>query len=207
LAQQAAKLGEDASPLVHSLVRAEFDRLSWMLSGLTDKEVTYEGEDREWLLSLTRVVRGSIDAVSLPVTDGGGHGYHSGFWGSDLGHRYLDLQHEAVRRNVRVRRLFVIEHADLAEDLDMLQTCHYQAALGVEVRWLAPGVVPRTREKYLHDFTLFDEEISYEMTPVTQIEEGENPLFQHTRLILDPTLVRERKKRYAEFWESARPLP
>jgi hypothetical protein len=208
LAQQAAELGEDAPPLVKALMGAEFDRLAWFLDGLANKkEVTYEGEDREWLLALTRIVGRSIDAVSMPSTDGGGQIYHGGFWGSDLGHRYLDLQHDAVRRGVRVRRLFVIERPELADDPDLLQTCRNQAYLGVDVRWLFPGAVPRTREKYLHDFTVFDDALSYEITPVAQIEEGENPLFLHTRLMLDPVKVRERKERYAEFWDSARPLP
>lgn len=207
LVQKATAIGPNAPQLVSAFVQAEIDRMARFLRELADSEVTYNGEDRDWLLALTRVVSKSIDAVSLSTVDAGGQYFDGGFWAQDLGHRYLELQREASLRGVKVRRVFLIERDDMAEDPHLLRMCGTQASLGIEVRLLPPSAVPATVKRHLHDFILFDEVLSYEVTPATQVGEGENPLILHTRLVLDAIRVQERKEMYAQLWESAKIFP
>ncbi len=63
-------------------------------------EIAYDGEDREWMLGLTAEASRSIDAISLSTVDAGIRGFDGGLWTSDLGTRYLELQHEAIARGV-----------------------------------------------------------------------------------------------------------
>jgi hypothetical protein len=61
--------------------------------------VAYDGEDRDWLLGLTRHAQSSIDTTSLMAVDASGGGFgEGGLWSSDLGRRYLEVQREAVQR-------------------------------------------------------------------------------------------------------------
>ena len=58
----------------------------------------------------------SIDAISLSTVDAGVLGLDGALWTSDLGQRYLELQREATIRNVRIRRIFVVEPAAFDQD-------------------------------------------------------------------------------------------
>jgi hypothetical protein len=206
LVQKAAQLSPIPSHLVSQLVQFEIENMSNFIRGLSETYVTYEGEDRNWLLSLSRACQHSIDAVSLPAVDAGGEMYLSGFWGSDLGHRYLKLQHEAVRRGVQVRRVFVIERPGLAQDPGVLRACQEQAALGIEVR-LLDGIALLPKQMSSYDFILFDNELGYEVTPSARSGDDANPLILHTRLILDKDWLMDRQNTYSRLWDSAEPLP
>jgi len=199
LVRQAAEVDAGLAPLVANLVQLEFDQLLGLLRGIQGEQATYEGEDRDWILSLTLGAQESIDAVSLPAVDAGGEVYHAGFWNSDLGHRYLELQHEAVLRGVRVRRIFVLNRPELARDPDVLRTCREQTHYGIDVRLLSDATLPRLLTS--SDFILFDDTLSYVVTP------GDPPLIQSTRLELGKERVTDRRKTFAKLWESARPLP
>lgn len=206
LVQKATELGE-APPLVSGFIQSQIDRLSELFGGLAGDQATYAGEDRDWLLALTRTAQRSIDAISLPTVDAGGHAFNSGFWGSDLGYRYLDLQHEAIQRGVLVRRLFVIREPEVADDPGVLDTCRSQADLGITVRLLYPAAVPNTVQGRLFDFILFDDVLSYEVEPASAVDEDLNPMILHTRLILNDDKMAERRRRYDYLWRSASPLP
>ncbi|MDQ3578778.1 MAG: phosphatidylserine/phosphatidylglycerophosphate/cardiolipin synthase family protein [Actinomycetota bacterium] len=203
LLRNAAKIDPDAPPLVSAFAQAEVSRTARFLRELADNEATYSGEDRDWLLALTRCATLSVDAISLTAVDAGGTSFDGGFWASDLGRRYLDQQREAVGRHVRVRRVFVVEYADPTEDPNLLRVLKAQAALGVQVRVLRPVDVPASLRSYLYDFILFDDELSYEVPPAPHFEAGENPLILHTRLVLDPAKVRERRACYTQLWKVA----
>ncbi len=202
---KAAQIDPVESPLVSRFVLLEMDNMANFLNGVANKYLSYPGEDRNWLLSLAEGARESIDAVSLPAVDAGGEVSHGGFWDSDLGRRYLRLQHEAVRRGVRVRRVFVIERPELAADPDVRRTCREQATLGLEIRLLLSGSgMPKPMTSY--DFILFDNQISYEVTPGTPNEDGAVPVILQTQVVLSEKGVADRRATYTRLWESATPL-
>jgi hypothetical protein len=206
LMQKAAEVGK-MSPLVSGFVQSEIDRLSVLFHGLASEHVTYNGEDRDWLLALTRTAQKSIDAVSLPAVDAGGESFDGGFWGSALGYHYLDLQYEAIQRGVQVRRLFVVNRPEFTEDPNMLSTCRSQADLGITVRLLYPSAVPSAMQGYLFDFILFDDVLSYEVEPAFQVEHDLNPVILHTRLVLNSEKMIEHRRKYELLWRSGRQLP
>jgi hypothetical protein len=207
LVENAVAIGPHAPPLLSAFIQAEMDRISQFLHELADQEATYDGEDRDWLLALTRSATATIDAISLLAVDAGGKVFHGGFWWSDLGHRYLSAQREAVQREVRIRRIFVIEHNSLVDDPSLHFICNSQAELGIEVRVVCLLDMPNTMKRYLYDFILFDNVLSYEATPAAHLEDGANPLILNTRLVLRSTKLEERIKRYRELWASATPYP
>ncbi|HEX4222503.1 MAG TPA: hypothetical protein VHZ97_09100 [Pseudonocardiaceae bacterium] len=201
---KAAQINPTKSPLVSRFVLREMDNMAEFLHGVANKHLGYPGEDRNWLLSLSNSAQESIDAVSLPAVDAGGEVFHSGFWDSDLGRRYLELQHDAVRRGVRVRRVFVIERPDLVDHADVLRTCEEQARLRLDVRLLFGAALPKTTSSY--DFILFDDQASYEVMAGTPTKDGSNPMILETQLVLDEEKLAERRKTYERLWESAQPL-
>ncbi|TCO47269.1 phosphatidylserine/phosphatidylglycerophosphate/cardiolipin synthase family protein [Actinocrispum wychmicini] len=205
LVTQAAAMGPGMAPLLRTFVQGEMVRMTQFLHALGEQEATYDGEDREWLLGLARSAGRTIDAVSMPTVDAGGTEFERGFWGSELGHRYLALQREAVCRGVHVRRIFVIKRPELAEDPGLLATCRYQADLGIEVRVLYPADITDFTKNYLNDFILFDDAVSYEVVPARPLDEEADPLILYTRLVLRPDKLAERKEQYRQFWASAKP--
>lgn len=204
LVQHAGQISPEAPRLVCNFAQIEIDRVSAFLRELTEQEATYDGEDQDWLLGLTRSAAESIDAISLPEVDAAAHSFHS-FWESPLGRHYLDVQREAVRRGVRVRRVFVTEHDDVSSDAMLQRICRIQTELGIEVRLLYPSAVPRELRGSLFDFILFDNTLSYEVTPAAHVEHGETPMILNTRLVLRRVRVEERIARYRSIWASAEP--
>ncbi len=208
LVQRAAAIGPNTPPLVATFMQLEIERITQLFRELAEHEVTYSGEDRDWLLALTNSVTASIDALSLPVVDAGGTGRRDGFWASDLGLRYLYLQQQATQRNVRVRRVFAVDGCPAERDPspELLRICRTQIDLGIEVRLLYSSSVPSTMRRHLYDFVLFDDALTYEVATAAPVEE-ENPLILNTRLILDKRLVEDRKMRFGTLWNSAVPVP
>ncbi|MFD0856833.1 hypothetical protein ACFQ07_31665 [Actinomadura adrarensis] len=193
--------------LVSDLAQSEIGRLSEFLKELGDGgTVSYDGEDREWLLALTRHIKSSLDATSLPAVDGGGQGFHGGFWFSDLGERYLDIQREIVRNGVCVRRVFILDGTSVvADDPEFKQMCRIQRDIGIHVRVLDPTELVTQPHAMLFDFVLFDEKISYEITPAVANDRN-HPVFINTRLILQKARVRERVRGFNALWDSAKEL-
>jgi hypothetical protein len=204
LVRHAAAINPGAPSLVRVLAQAEVNRISEFLRELADLQVTYEGEDREWLLGLTRSAMSGIDAIGVPEVDAAGNVFHS-FWESELGRRYLDLQREAVRRRVRVRRVFVTDRDASAGNPTLQRMCRTHEDAGIDVRLLYPSAIPHAIRTSLCDFVLFDNSLSYEVAPAAHIEEGDNPVILHTRLVLRGDKVQDRIERYRNLWESAVP--
>jgi hypothetical protein len=204
LVRHSALLDPASPSLVFRFAQAEIARMSEFLKDLGEGgNVIYEGEDRDWLLALVRSAEQSIEATSLTTVDAGGAGYvDGGLWTTDLGQRYLQVQREAVRRGVRIRRIFVIVRPpDEVTDADVLTVCRPQQEIGIEVRVLDSAGLPGNA---LFDFVLFDEAISYEVTPATRVDESAPPTILNTRLELHAHRVRDRIQRFEQLWASAR---
>ncbi|MEH1012036.1 hypothetical protein V6U90_02765 [Micromonospora sp. CPCC 206060] len=195
------RITEEATPLVREFAQTEVARLTEQLRRIGDRsDVTYEGEDREWLLLLTSIARRSIRATSLSSIDAGVRGFDGGLWRGELGRRYLGRQAQAIRRGVQVQRLFIIDRGDLTEH-DLLSDLRLHLQIGVEVRVLNANDAPHLRET-LRDFIIFDEELSFQST-------GAPMVGQHYASIMDTTLVtnheriRSRLDEFSNLWPSA----
>ena len=204
LIEHAAKIDPDAPALVRSFVQLEVDRVSELLRGLSVNEATYEGEDQDWLLNLARCAEDTIDAISIPEVDAAGNTYHS-FWQSHLGRRYLELQRQAIQRGVRIRRVFVTEHDEMASDPVLQRICRSQADIGIDVRLLSPSAVPEEIRGQITDFILFDDKLSYETTPLPHVDRGKVPMILSSHLELRADKLMDRVNRYRNIWASAMP--
>jgi hypothetical protein len=203
--QNAYAFEHRSSPLANAFIQAEAQRFNLLLHQLRAGEGTYDGEDRDWLLTLTRACTRTLDATSLTTTDAGGRmRFSGGFWESDLGLHYLELQAEAVRRGVTIRRVFILEDAKITEDLTYQAMCERQRRLGFEIRYLVPDMVSVGLHNKLDDFILFDNEISYEV--VASLAPGNaRPVISSTHLALNRMLVAKRVRQFAEIWDAALP--
>ncbi|MBO0867882.1 MAG: phosphatidylserine/phosphatidylglycerophosphate/cardiolipin synthase family protein [Micromonosporaceae bacterium] len=206
LVRHSTQIDPAAPPLFFRFAQHEITRMSEFIKELSEGgNVTYEGEDRDWMLALARNARSSIDATSLSTVDAGGRGFvDDGLWSSDLGQRYLEVQREAIRNGVRIRRVFILDRPDLAQDPDLRNACQIQRELGIAVRVLDASAIPGMRRTSLFDFILFDEVISYEVTPAARIDGDIRPAIVNTRLELRPLRVRDRIQRFTDLWESAK---
>src|SRR5690606_6212785 len=75
LVRNATSVKRAETPLVFEFAQAEINRLSGYLRDLGQQaDVVYDGEDRDWMLGLTRAASESIDATSLTTVDAGGRG-------------------------------------------------------------------------------------------------------------------------------------
>jgi hypothetical protein len=208
LLHTASQSGEGVNPLLQRLARREMKRVSAFVRQLpAGGEITYEGEDRDWLLGLTREAERSIDAISLSTVDAGVHGLDGGLWTSDLGIRYLDLQREAIARKVRIRRIFVLATAAIVREDETLQrVTQMQRSVGVEVRMLDLEFIPDWMRSIIFDFIVFDRTISYETTPATQLAVGQTrPGLLRTLLAPVPSRVHELEERFDRLWDAADP--
>jgi hypothetical protein len=195
------------NPLLQRLARREIERVTSFMRQLpVGSQIAYEGEDRDWLLGLTREAESSIDAISLSTVDAGVRGLDGGLWTSDLGIRYLEVQREAITRKVRIRRIFVFENADMALDEDFLRITGLQRDVGVEVRMLDHMLIPHGMQSMIFDFIVFDGAVSYETTPATAFAVGQTrPGLLRTRLAPMPDHVRELEDQFEQLWEAADP--
>jgi hypothetical protein len=203
LAQKVASVGADAPPLISALARFEIERTIGFLDALAGHESTYDGEDHDFLLTLTRLAVERIDAVSLFTVDAGGRAFEGGFWDSDLGLRYLNLQHQAVvQRGVRIRRVFVInDHSTEGSAFEDIY--RRQIAWGIDVRILSWSTIPVTMRHLLKDYIVFDNAVGYEVTPQIPTDDSANPLIAHTTMIFEETRVAADRQIYAQLWELA----
>jgi hypothetical protein len=202
--RRSANLAPSAPPLVQSLASSETRRLADLLQSLSDgHEVFYEGEDREYILALTRGMTKSLLATSWATSNSEDIGFEAGFWLSDLGARYLDLQRGARRRGVRIRRLFIVEKPELMANPELRRILAMQRSAGIEVRLIDGSGV--AQDGGLYDFVIFDGQICYDTTPVTRSEAPGAPWRLTTRLVLNEETIRLRLERFEELWEGGRP--
>jgi hypothetical protein len=205
LVKNSTSIPQGTPPLVFDFAQGEIARLSGYLKELGQGgDVTYEGEDRDWLLGLTKVATSTIDATSLTTVDAGGRGFvDGGLWSSDLGHHYLEAQREAIRRGVQIRRIFILDRPDLQNDADLTSILNDHVAIGVNVRILRPiEVIPAWRAA-LFDFIVIDGALSYQPTAASRTNEQGRPVIITTTLVTNGTRVQERIERFKDLWDSA----
>ncbi|MEV0645705.1 DUF6879 family protein [Phytomonospora sp. NPDC050363] len=197
LIRSTTQIEKSVPGLVYRLAVVEVHRLITFLDEINhNKDTTYEGEDRDWLLALTESSRSSINAISLHTVDVGGR--H--FLLSDLGRRYISEQAKAIGRGVHIRRIHVLDPQNPDEDT-LHEICQRQLDVGIEVRILNPA-----RHDALIDFVLFDQVMSYETTPASQQTGDESPVIVNTRLLLKPERVGKRIEMFNALWEAAVPI-
>jgi hypothetical protein len=208
LVQHSTQIRPDVPGLVSRVAQAEIERVSRFLKELGDGTVTsYEGEDRDWLLTLAENAKKSIHATSLNTVDARGRGLDSSFWQSDLGQRYLEVQRQRVAHDrISVRRIFIVDRGGGAPGPDFLDICRLQARMGIDVRILNAAELELPMKTKLLDFILFDDIISYETTPAYRVEKAWQPEIVKTELQLKPRTVDERIERYRDLWDRATPF-
>jgi hypothetical protein len=204
LVRHSVKIKPGIPSLVFDFAQAEITRMAEFMKELSDgAEVTYDGEDRDWLLALARNTRSSIDATSFSTSGSGTGVVDEGLWNSDLGQRYLEAQRDAVDRGVVIRRLFILDSPGLSTDPEVLRACLAQREIGVQVRILHPSAVPAKRRSQLLDFIIFDNVVCYELTSAPRIGRDTSTVIANTRLVLTPHRVAERAHGFKDLWASA----
>ena len=205
--ETASQADQPVNPLLLRLARREIQQVTSFVRQLpVGSEIAYDGEDRDWLLGLTREAEVSIDAISLSTVDAGVRGLDGGLWTSDLGIRYLELQREAITRKVRIRRIFVFENAEMAREEGFLRVTHMQRDIGVEVRMLDHQLIPHWMQSMIFDFIVFDGAVSYETTPATTFSVSQTkPGILRTRLAPMPARVHHLEDQFEQLWKAADP--
>ncbi|WP_327289645.1 hypothetical protein [Streptomyces sp. NBC_01198] len=189
LVRSAALAGSSAPAITQAFVREEIQRLTGLMENLNQKLVDYEGEDHDWIVTLTGCAATTIEATSTSVD--------SDFWPSELGQRYLRAQRDAIEmRHVRIRRLFIIERPE-DDSPELGRLCDDQQSLGIEVRVLALSELPPVaRMDETNDFIVFDESLSYEISSDLR---GVN---MKTMMDLRADRVAKRVQRFRTLWEA-----
>lgn len=196
-----------AESLLGRLARREIERVTSFMRQLPPGgEITYDGEDREWLLGLTQDVQHSMEAISLSIMNVMPHGVLGGLWRSDLGVRYLELQRQAIDRGVLIRRVFVFDDGDQARDEIFLRIVQMQRDVGIDVRMLDFKLIPEWLHGMIFEYVIFDEEISYELMPGTSFNYNLfRPIIFRTSLVPTPSRVKDMKVRFEQLWAAADP--
>jgi len=198
LVRNSTQISPTSPPIVYKFVQAKIKEMSEFLKQLAEGgTVTYYGEDRDWLLGLTRTATTSVDAISLAAVD------HD-LWHSEIGQRYLDAQRRAARAGRRVRRIFVLDHPDMEYDPAMRQAYEEQRQMLIEVRLLDRTAVPTPLQVQVRDLILFDDILAYETTPTTS--DPRLAQVAETRLVLTDARVEECSQLFRELWEVSREL-
>jgi len=112
------------------------------------------------------------------------------------------MKHDAFAHRLSRLMLRLVSHDYLAADPNLIRVCQMQRRAGIEIRILHLDRIPEMRKNTLFDFILFDNVVSYETT--AGVWAGENrPIIVSTRLVLRPTTLTERVRRFQDLWDSA----
>jgi hypothetical protein len=206
LTEQAAQLDAKTPTLVCGLIQSEMTHLSVLLEGLRSGTAHCKGEDRDWMLTLTKGARSEIWATSTTDVDGGRGQFRDGFWASELGLSYQEAQMEAIeQRQVRIRRVFVLRRPSVLHDEAFQRLCRNQLDIGIEVKQImVPDIPPRWHQ--YHDFILFDHTVSYEIV-LRGTHRRPRPEIDRTVLRLDRGSLSERQAEFEALWGEAEPVP
>jgi hypothetical protein len=197
LVRHSTRISPASPPIVHHFIQVKIRETSNLLKQLSEGgTVTYYGEDRDWLLGLTRNATVSIDAISMTAVD------HD-LWQSEIGQRYLDAQRRAVGNGKRVRRIFVLEAPAMADDPAIRRACEEQRDMRIEVRLLDRAAVPPPLRVQVRDLIVFDDTLAYETNPTTTVDPRHAQIAE-TRLILTDSRVKECAQLFRELWDVSR---
>ncbi|MEU4237654.1 hypothetical protein [Actinoplanes sp. NPDC026619] len=200
LVTNSTRIPPDSPPIIHQFVEAKVRETSELLKQIADGgTATYYGEDRDWLLGLTRTATKGIDAISMAAVD------HD-LWQSEIGQRYLDAQRRVAEDGRRVRRIFVLDEPAMAADPILRRVYEEQIDMKIQVRLLYWADVPARLRVQVRDLIIFDNALAYETTPTI----GDPRLAQvaETRLVLTASRVHECAVLFGELWKvSHEPQP
>ncbi|MEU6355306.1 DUF6879 family protein [Streptomyces sp. NPDC047072] len=190
LVQSASRVADTGPEIVRSFAQEEIGRLAAMLDSMSRNVIDRDGEDHDWIITLTQCSTGSIDAISTSMDHG--------FWNGETGLRYLRAQREAIQtRGVRIRRLFLVASPDGITG-ELRQQCDEQQILGIDARILVlESKSASVRLGAMNDFVVFDGELSYEVA----FDMG--GINATTTLHFQAERVRLRIERFNELWEAA----
>jgi hypothetical protein len=195
---------DSADDLQRRFADHEIKRMAELFEGLKSGWAMYEGEDRDWLLGLTTCVTDSIDATSMTTFDTPrGYVDEGQSWGSDLGQRYLDSQHRAIDRGVRIRRLFLLDDGAAADKDKIATLIEPHDKIGVETRILPKSSLDFLLQTNLVDFILFDRSISYELHAASTLGNEYRPVIASVTLVVEKRRLEERRNRFDKMWNSA----
>ncbi|NMO51526.1 hypothetical protein HH310_10025 [Actinoplanes sp. TBRC 11911] len=196
--RNSTQIQATSPPIVYNFAQSRIKEMSDFLKQLGEAgTVTYYGEDRDWLLGLTRTATVSVDAISMAAVD------HD-LWTSEIGQRYLDAQRRAANAGRRVRRIFVLDSPDMEYDLDLRRAYEEQQKMGITVRLLDRTSVPPPLQVQVRDLILFDQILVYETVPT--IGDLKSTQVAETRLVLTESRVLECWQLYEELWDVSREL-
>jgi hypothetical protein len=198
LVRNSTGITRSSPALIYQFVRSEIHEMSEFLKEMSEGgDVTYYGEDRDWLLGLTRHATESIEAISLTSVD-------RGLWISEIGQRYLEAQREAIEEHgVSIRRLFILDHPESDRQPDIRRACEEQTETGIAVRVLDQEDIPPSLRIQVLDVIIFDGVMSYETKP-SAVSQPERPAVAETRLVLRSSRVNERSRAFQSLWTAAR---
>lgn len=198
LVRNSTQISPESPPIVYQFVQAKIKEMSEFMKQLAEGgTVTYYGEDRDWLLGLTRHATVSVDAISMTAVD------HD-LWQSEIGQRYLDAQRQAARAGRRVRRIFVLDSPAMEGDPQLRLAYEEQRDMRIDVRLLQRTAVPTPLRVQVRDLIVFDDTLAYETTPTTA--DPHEAQVAETRLVLTEARVKECAQLFRELWDIARPL-
>jgi len=197
LVRNSTQISPTSPPIVYHFVQAKIKETSDFLKQLAEGgTVTYYGEDRDWLLGLTRNATVSIDAISMAAVD------HD-LWQSEIGQRYLDAQRRAAGSGKRVRRIFVLDSPAMAADPAIRRACEEQRDMRIDVRLLDRVAVPPPLRVQVRDLIIFDDTLAYETNPTTTADPRHAQIAE-TRLVLTDSRVKECAQLFRELWDVSR---
>jgi hypothetical protein len=183
-------LKADAPDLISGLAVSEFERLTKFIENLGSGEAKYKGEDREWLLTLTRTVKTEILATSSPEVDGN-------FWDTEFAAEYSDAQTEAVARDVKIRRVFMVSGRQIS-DLALADLRRQQAQLNFEVRFVDTDKLTKNQLTRIDNFVVFDRQLYYHLQPPLKSDSGSTVV--QTRLSRWADDVDAAVTRFEQWW-------
>jgi hypothetical protein len=199
LVRNSAGISVDSPPIVRDFAEAKVRETAELLKLLTDGgTATYYGEDRDWLLGLTKTATKSIDAISMDAVD------HD-LWESEIGRRYLDAQQQVAARGKRVRRIFMLEKTEMADDPMLRRVVDEQLDMQIKVRLLVWNDVPPRLRVKVGDLIIFDDILAYETTPTAG--DPHKTQVAATHLVLAPSRLAECTLIFGELWELAQEPP
>jgi hypothetical protein len=193
LAENATKVVEMGPEILKEFAHEEINRLAGVMEDLTSLSAETPGENHDWLMTLTKCTRTSIDAISTSVVD-------DGFWSTEPASRYLTAQREAIiERGITVRRLFIVKESQERAALEAI--CDEQRQMRIQVQVVAlEQLPPHLRRGKMIDFIVFDKTLSYEIHP------DQLGLNSSTGVNARPELVQPLLRRFDQLWEAAREL-
>lgn len=206
LVEDVTRIKDSFPKVALNLAQSEIVRVARLIRELGEGQAAYDGEDQDWLLTLTRVAMASIDATSTTAVDGGGENFEDGFWSTNLGLRYLDAQRDAANHGVIIRRLFILNSLKVADDPKFQKLCRMQIEAHITVRVLGSSEIPERLIRSQFDFILFDAMISYEAVAATRLDFEMKPHIANTQLFARPHHIQGRLALFNELWELGRAL-